>query len=387
MSQASRMASIRPFYVMEILARAQQLQAQGRDIIHMEVGEPDFPTPPQVLEAAAAALAKDGLGYTPAAGLPELRRAIAGHYANRHGLDLDPRRIFVTPGASGALQMVLSLLVEPGAGVALADPGYPCYPNLVRWLGGVPQWLAVREATDFNLSAGLLASCWNTTTAGCIFASPANPTGSIIPPAVLKELIEFSADRDGFVVSDEIYHGLEYEGRAHSALEYSDEVFVINSFSKYFGMTGWRLGWAVVPEHAIDGAERLAQNLFISAPTPSQRAALAAFHPETLQELEDRRQTFAARREVLCAGLTRLGFVIRARPQGAFYVYVDASRLTHDTQGFALDLLEQAGVAITPGRDFGIHQPERYLRFCYTASVERIGEALDRLERFTRLGA
>ena len=207
--------------------------------------------------------------------------------------------------------------------------------------------------------------------AGCIFASPANPTGSIIPPAVLKELIDFAADRDVFVVSDEIYHGLEYEGRARSALEYSDEVFVINSFSKYFGMTGWRLGWAVAPEHAIDGAERLAQNLFISAPTLSQRAALAAFHLETLRELEDRRQTFAARREALCAGLTRLGFAIRARPQGAFYVYVDASRLTHDTQGFALDLLEQAGVAVTPGRDFGIHKPERYLRFCYTASVER----------------
>jgi len=387
MSQATRMASIRPFYVMEILARAQRLQAQGRDIIHMEVGEPDFPTPPKVLEAAAAALAKDGLGYTPAAGLPELRLAIAGHYAKRHGLDLDPRRIFVTPGASGALQVVLSLLVEPGAGVALADPGYPCYPNLVRWLGGAPQWMAVREATDFNLSAGLLASCWDAEMAGLIFASPANPTGSIIPPAVLKELIDFAADRGGFVVSDEIYHGLEYEGRARSALEYSDEVFVINSFSKYFGMTGWRLGWAVLPENAIDGAERLAQNLFISAPTPSQRAALAAFDPETLQELEDRRQTFAVRREALCAGLTRLGFVIRARPQGAFYVYVDASGLTHDTQGFALDLLEQAGVAVTPGRDFGIHQPERYLRFCYTASVERIGEALDRLERFTRLGA
>ena len=387
MKQASRMAGIRPFYVMEILARAQQLQAQGRDIIHMEVGEPDFPTPPRVLEAAAAALRQAGLGYTPAAGLPELRQAIAGHYAERHGLDLDPRRIFVTPGASGALQLVLSLLVEPGAGVALADPGYPCYPNLVRGLGGVPRWLPVDEASDFNLSADLLAPGWDAGMAGLIFASPANPTGSIIPPAVLGELIDFAAARDGFVVSDEIYHGLEYEGRVRSALEHSDEVFVINSFSKYFGMTGWRLGWAVVPETAIEGAERLAQNLFISAPTLSQRAALAAFDPETRQELEIRRQTFAARREALCAGLARLGFAIRARPQGAFYVYVDASRLTRDTQAFALDLLEQAGVAVTPGRDFGIHQPERFLRFCYTASVERIEAALERLERFIRLGA
>jgi aspartate/methionine/tyrosine aminotransferase len=384
MKQATRMADIRPFYVMEILARAQQLQAQGCDVIHMEVGEPDFPTPPIVLEAAANALRGAGLGYTPAAGLPELRRAIVAHYQVRYGLDIDHRRIFVTPGASGALQMVLTLLVEPGAGVALADPGYPCYPNLTRCLGGIPRWLAVDETSDFNLCAAVLATAWDSTMTGLIAASPANPTGSIMKPDVLRELIDFAAARGAFVVSDEIYQGLEYDGLARSALAYSRDVFVINSFSKYFGMTGWRLGWAVVPEPAIDGAERLAQNLFISAPTLSQRAALAAFEPENMRELERRRQVFAARREVLCAGLSRLGFAIRARPQGAFYVYADAGGLTTDTQAFAMNLLELAGVAVTPGRDFGIHHPERFLRFCYTAPVERIEEALARLERFIR---
>jgi aspartate/methionine/tyrosine aminotransferase len=219
---------------------------------------------------------------------------------------------------------------------------------------------------------------------GLIAASPANPTGSIMKPDVLRELIDFAVAKGAFVVSDEIYQGLEYDGLARSALAYSRDVFVINSFSKYFGMTGWRLGWAVVPEPAIDGAERLAQNLFISAPTLSQRAALAAFEPENMRELERRRQVFAARREVLCAGLSRLGFAIRARPQGAFYVYADAGGLTTDTQAFAMNLLELAGVAVTPGRDFGIHHPERFLRFCYTAPVERIEEALARLERFIR---
>ena len=384
MKQATRMADIRPFYVMEILARAQQLQAQGCDVIHMEVGEPDFPTPPIVLEAAANALRGAGLGYTPAAGLPELRRAIVAHYQVRYGLDIDHRRIFVTPGASGALQMVLTLLVEPGAGVALADPGYPCYPNLMRCLGGIPRWLAVDETSDFNLCAAVLATAWDSTMTGLIAASPANPTGSIMKPDVLRELIDFAVAKGAFVVSDEIYQGLEYDGLARSALAYSRDVFVINSFSKYFGMTGWRLGWAVVPEPAIDGAERLAQNLFISAPTLSQRAALAAFEPENMRELERRRQVFAARREVLCAGLSRLGFAIRARPQGAFYVYADAGGLTTDTQAFAMNLLELAGVAVTPGRDFGIHHPERFLRFCYTAPVERIEEALARLERFIR---
>ena len=385
MNIAQRLSEISPFFVMEILARAKELERQGRDIVHMEIGEPDFPTPPTVLAAGARALGQTDIKYTPAAGLPELRQAIASFYRQRHGVNLDQRRIFVTPGASGALMLVMGLALNPGEDVLLADPGYPCYPNFVRVFGGHPRLLPVDESSEFNLSAALIEANWNASVAGLITASPANPTGSIMPPHAMQALIDSVGEKQGFVVSDEIYHGLEYAGAATTALRYSDDVFVINSFSKYFGMTGWRLGWAVVPESAIEGAERLAQNLFISAPTLSQWAALAAFDPETLQELERRRTQFAERRDVLCEGLSRLGFQIRAKPEGAFYVYADCSQVTPDSRAFAMELLEVAGVAITPGRDFGTHQPERFLRFCYTASIPRIREGLDRMADFLRL--
>ena len=385
MNIAQRLSEISPFFVMEILARAKELERQGRDIVHMEIGEPDFPTPPTVLAAAARALGQTDIKYTPAAGLPELRQAIASFYRQRHGVILDQRRIFVTPGASGALMLVMGLALNPGKDVLLADPGYPCYPNFVRVFGGHPRLLPVDESSEFNLSAALIEANWDASVAGVITASPANPTGSIMPPHAMQALIDSVGEKQGFVVSDEIYHRLEYAGAATTALRYSDDVFVINSFSKYFGMTGWRLGWAVVPESAIEGAERLAQNLFISAPTLSQWAALAAFDPETLQELERRRTQFAERRDVLCEGLSRLGFQIRAKPEGAFYVYADCSQVTPDSRAFAMELLEVAGVAITPGRDFGTHQPERFLRFCYTASIPRIREGLDRMADFLRL--
>ncbi len=384
MKIAQRLTDISPFFVMEILARAKELEQQGRDIIHMEIGEPDFPTPPKILEAAARALAEADIKYTPAAGLPELRMAIAGFYERTQGVSFDHRRIFVTPGASGALMLAMGLALNPGEGVWLADPSYPCYPNFVRLFGGLPRFMPVDEASEFNLSADLLKSRWAASDAGVILASPANPTGSVMRAEAMQALIEFVDAREGFVISDEIYQGLEYGSPSPTALHYSNEVFVINSFSKYFGMTGWRLGWAVVPEAAVDGAERLAQNLYISAPTLSQRAALAAFDPENIEELERRRRQFAERRDVLCEGLSRLGFLIRARPEGAFYIYADCSPVTADSQTFAQTLLEEAGVAVTPGRDFGTHQPERYLRFCYTASIPRIREGLDRMADFLR---
>jgi aspartate/methionine/tyrosine aminotransferase len=385
MKSSRRMLDIQPFFAMEILARARELEQAGRDIVHMEIGEPDFPTPPLIVEAAARALKDAAIQYTPAAGLPALRQVIAGHYRIRHGLDLDPRRIFLTPGASGALLLALGLLVNPGDAVAMADPGYPCYPNFVRLFDGLPLRVAVDADNDFNLTAGLLDAQCHHPVAGVIVASPANPTGSILSPGALRALVDAVMARDGFVIADEIYHGLEYGAPAATALSCSDKVFVINSFSKYYGMTGWRLGWAVVPEWAIDAAERLAQNLFISAPTLSQLAALAAFEPQNLEELERRRQIFAERRDLLSAGLHRLGFRLPARPEGAFYVYADASPLTADSRALARDLLEEAGVAVTPGLDFGVNQPERYLRFCYTASAERLSEGLDRLKRFTLL--
>jgi aspartate/methionine/tyrosine aminotransferase len=278
--------------------------------------------------------------------------------------------------------LALGLLVNPGDAVAMADPGYPCYPNFVRLFDGLPLRVAVDANTDFNLTAGLLDAQSHHPVAGVIVASPANPTGSILSPEALQALVDAVMARDGFVIADEIYHGLEYGAPAATALSCSDQVFVINSFSKYYGMTGWRLGWAVVPEWAIDATERLAQNLFISAPTLSQLAALAAFEPQNLEELERRRQIFAERRDLLSAGLHRLGFRLPARPEGAFYVYADASPLTADSRAFARGLLEEAGVAVTPGLDFGVNQTERYLRFCYTASAERLSEGLARLQRF-----
>ena len=382
MKLAQRMADIRPFFVMEILSRAKTLEQQGRDIVHMEIGEPDFPTPPRILQRLTMALQDGDIKYTPAGGLPALRQAIAGFYLQRYSVRLDPERVFITPGASGALLLALAALVNPGDEVGLADPGYPCYPNFIRLFEGVPRWLPVDERDGYNLSAGCLTASGLERLAGIILASPANPTGTVLSPDALRDLIGAVHARGGFVISDEIYHGLEYGVRATSALQYSDAVFVINSFSKYFGMTGWRLGWVVVPEEAIEATERLAQNLFISAPTHSQLAALAAFDPENIQELERRRQVFAERRAVLLAGLQRLGFHIRAQPEGAFYIYADASGVTNDSRAFALALLEEEGVAVTPGLDFGQHSPERFLRFCFTASVGRIEEGLRRMERF-----
>lgn len=382
MNIARRIVGLTPFHVMEILARARQLEREGRDIVHMEIGEPDFPAPPRVVQAALDAIRGGDIKYTPAGGLPELREAIAAHTARCHGVGIRPERVFVTPGASGGFLLVMGLLVDTRARIALADPGYPCYPNFVRLFGGEPVPIPVDERSGFNLDVKLLDAHWDEAMAGAVIASPANPTGSIMAPTVMNPLIGFVEGRGGFLISDEIYHGLEYGARSHSALEFSSHAFVINSFSKYFGMTGWRLGWAIVPEPFVDMAERLAQNIFIAAPTHSQFAALAAFDPANLDELERRRRIFQERRDILCEGLARLGFSIRARPDGAFYVYADCSRFTADSRVFARHLLDRAGVAVTPGLDFGAHHPERYVRFCYTASSERLVEGLARISQF-----
>lgn len=378
-----RAQRVSPFKVMEILERARQHEAAGRDIVHMEIGEPDFPTPPLIVAAAQNHLAAGShLGYTPAGGLPALRQAISNYYGQRCGNAPDPRRIFLTPGASGALSLVLGLLVNMDDEILLADPGYPCYPNFILLAGGIPRTLPVDSLTGFNLTASQIAAAWTSSTQGILLASPSNPTGTVMPRDTFQELIETVEARAGYVISDEIYHGLEYGETAISALALSDQSFVINSFSKYFGMTGWRLGWAVVPEWAVEAAERLAQNLFISAPTLSQYAALSAFTPENLQELERRRMAFAARREILLEGLTDLGFGLSAEANGAFYVYANSSRFSLDSEAFARDLLDQAGVALTPGTDFGVHAARSHVRFAYTASISRTHQALDRIRRF-----
>jgi aspartate/methionine/tyrosine aminotransferase len=385
MNLAERIKEISPFHVMEVLSRAKDLERQGRDIIHLEIGEPDFPAPPLVVEAALGFIRGGNVKYTPAGGLPELRESIAEYYGRRYGVRVEPKRIFVTPGASGGFLLSLGLLLNQGGGVALADPGYPCYANFVRLFGGTPCLVPVDESTGFHLNAELLRSIRDDRMTGIVTASPANPTGAMMATDTLQALLDEVGRQALFVISDEIYHGLEYgPSPSPTALAYSTRAFVINSFSKYFGMTGWRLGWVVVPEEYIEFAERLAQNIFISAPTHSQVAALASFTEENLQELERRRSIFKARRDFLCAGLKDIGFDIKARPEGAFYIYADCGEFSEDSYGFAMGLLSQAGIAVTPGRDFGVHNPERFLRFSYTVPVARLEEALARIGRYAR---
>jgi aspartate/methionine/tyrosine aminotransferase len=381
---AGRVNEIKPFRVMEILAQARALERQGADIVHLEIGEPDFPTPRRVVEAAVRYVQHGYVTYTPAGGLPELRAAIAAYYGKRYGVPLDPERVFVTPGASGAFLLALGMVLQPGQGVALADPGYPCYGNFVHLFGGNPVFVPVDERTNYHLSPQLLQACWDKNVGGAIISSPGNPTGTLMASQVLNGLAELVDQRAGFLISDEIYHGLEYGPPCRSALEFSSRTLIVNSFSKYFGMTGWRLGWLVVPENLIAAAEKLAQNIFISAPAHSQVAAVAAFSEENLKELEERKRVFQERRDFLCRGLQEIGFVLKARPEGAFYVYADCSHLSLDSYSLALRLLNEVGVAVTPGLDFGLNRPQCHLRFCYTVAVNRLAEGLRRMGDFAR---
>lgn len=379
-----RVQEIRPFFVMDILARAKAMESQGRDVIHMEIGEPDFPAPSLVVETALGFIRNGDVKYTPTGGLPELREAIAAYYGCRHGVSVSAERIFVTPGATGGLLLVLGLLLGAGDKIGLADPGYPCHANFIRLYEGLPCLIPVDEATGYHLNADLLRSHWDDRMTGIVITSPANPTGAVIVPEVFRDLIGYVERQAGFVVSDEIYHGLEYGQRSVTALAFSPRAFVVNSFSKYFGMTGWRLGWVVVPEEFAGAAERLAQNIFIAAPTHSQVAALASFSEANLRELEHRRWVLKERRDLLCERLDDLGFSIKARPEGAFYVYADCSRFTSNSRDLAMELLTETAVAVTPGLDFGIHRPERHLRFCYTLAKDRLAEGMDRIAKFVR---
>lgn len=382
MSQARRMAHIQPFHVMALLARARVLESQGHDIVHMEIGEPDFPTPAPIVAAGQRALAAGLTHYTPALGLPELRAAISHFYRDHHGVAVDPGRIVVTPGASGALHLVLALLVDRDQQVLLTDPGYPCNRNFVYLVEGEPVGVPVDAATGYQLTAAMAEQHWTERTRVLMVASPANPTGTLLGQGELAALQQLAQGRSARLVVDEIYHGLTYDSDAPTALAVSDELFVINSFSKYFGMTGWRLGWIVAPPDQVEGLERLAQNLYLAAPTLSQHAALAAFTPETRAILEERRAAFQARRDYLLPALRELGFVIPVTPQGAFYLYADCSRFTDDSFAFSRQLLEEAGVAITPGLDFGAHRAAQHVRFAYTTDIPRLREGVERIRRF-----
>ena len=379
---APRMENIEPFHVMELLARARALEAQGRSVVHMEIGEPDFSTPRPICEAGIRALERGDLHYTPALGLPELRSAIARYYATRYGVAVAPERIVITSGSSGALLLAIAVLVGVGDRVLLADPGYPANRHFVRMMDGEPVGVPVGADSRYQLDAALLERYWDDRTVAALIATPSNPTGTIVSRPTLAGMAQFVASRGGALLVDEIYHGLVYEGAVETALGLEGNVFVINSYSKYFNMTGWRLGWMVAPEEYLPAIDRLSQNVYLAAPTPAQHAALAAFEPETLAILDARRDEFRARRDFLVPALRRLGFSIPHMPEGAFYVYANCAALTADSYRFALDLLEHAGVAITPGLDFGSHRPAEHVRFAYTRSVDELEEGVRRIAAF-----
>lgn len=387
---ARRMADIEPFHVMDLLARARALEAEGRDIVHMEIGEPDFVTPAPIREAAKQALDAGKTHYTPAVGLPALREAISDFYRDKYSVSVDAERIIVTPGASGALLLALGVLVNPGEQVLMADPGYPCNRHFARLLEGQAVGVPVGPDSDYQLTPALLEQHWTAETIAALLATPSNPTGTVVSQEALGQMQSQAVGQGGRLIVDEIYHGLIYDGAAQTALalpnQQSDELFVINSFSKYFCMTGWRLGWLVAPSDYVREADKLAQNIFLAAPTVSQHAALAAFSPETRAELAEHRDAFRQRRDFLLPALRELGFEIPVTPAGAFYLYADCSRFTDDSYAFALDVLEKAGVAITPGRDFGANQPERHLRFAYTTSLARLEEGVERIAKYLRTG-
>ena len=378
---AARMDGIAPFHVMDILARAQALEAAGRDIIHLEIGESDFATPEPIVEAGIAALRAGHTHYTGALGLPALREAIAGFYVTRWQTPVDPARVVVTPGASGALLLALGLLVGPGDEVLMADPGYPCNRHFARFCDARAVAIAVNADSGFQLTLEHIERHATPATRAVLIASPSNPTSTCISPDELARIHDWCRTHSVALIVDEIYLALTYDSSEPSAACW-DDVFVINSFSKYFLMTGWRLGWLVAPAWAMPGLERLAQNLFLAASTPAQHAALAAFSPASLNELEARKAELHARRDFLLPALRERGFDIPIQPQGAFYVYADCSAHTDDSYEFAQALLEQTGVAVTPGLDFGVHQPQRYLRIAYTQPLPRLVQAIARIDRF-----
>ena len=382
MNLAARMAQIEPFHVMELMARAHALEAEGRSIVHLEVGEPDFATADPILEAAQRFLSIGHVHYTAALGLRPLREAISEYYLSRYGLKISPERIVVTAGASGALLLALGVLIDPGDECLLPDPGYPCNRHFLRLVEGEAVGVAVGPETGYQLTAERVERHWDEKTAAVLLASPANPTGTVIAPNELAVIVAEVEARGGRVIADEIYHGLVYDDAPiQTALAYSDRVLVVNSFSKYYGMTGWRLGWLVAPDDCVADAEKLAQNLFLAASTPAQHAALAAFAPESQAVFEARRREFQARRDFLLPALRELGFGIPVAPDGAFYLYADCGRFTDDSHDFALRLLEETGVAITPGLDFGAHRPQRHVRFAYTNAIPVLAEGVERLRR------
>ncbi|AZB55235.1 aminotransferase class I/II-fold pyridoxal phosphate-dependent enzyme [Cereibacter sphaeroides] len=376
--RVSRRGAVDPFIVMDVMEQARRLEATGRAIVHMEVGQPGTPAPAGARAALARAMEEGPLGYTVALGLPELRQGIADLYRRWYGVELDPGRVVVTAGSSSAFLLAFTALFEAGERVALGEPGYPSYRQILRALSLEPVGIPTEAGNRLQPVPADLERVEDL--AGLIVASPGNPSGTMLSKEALAALIAHAQARDMAFISDEIYHGLDYGTRSVSALEITDDVYVINSFSKYFSMTGWRLGWLVVPEDHVRRVERLAQNMFICPPHASQIAALAAL--DCTQELEANRAVYAENRRLMLEGLPKAGFTRFAPPDGAFYVYADVSDLTSDSLAFAAEILEEAGVAVTPGLDFDPLRGGRTLRFSYARATADIVEGLARLEAF-----
>ena len=379
---AARLDEIEPFHVMELLKMAAALEQAGRSVIHMGIGEPDFPAAQPVLDAAAKAIAGGTMRYTHAVGLPALRESIAAHYQQRFGVDVAAERIVITAGASGALLLACAALVGRDDEVLMPDPSYPCNRHFVTAFEGRARLIPSGPAQRFQLSAAMVREHWSPSTRGVLLASPSNPTGTSIATNELRDIVALVRERGGFTVVDEIYQGLSYDAPPFSALSLGEDIIVINSFSKYFNMTGWRLGWLVVPPSMIAAVEKLAQNFFICASTLAQQAALDCFTPESMAIFEQRKIEFKRRRDYLVPELQRLGFTIPVLPDGAFYIYADCSRFSEDADAFTRDVLQATGVVMTPGLDFGTQDVERYIRVSYATSMENLQEAVRRLETY-----
>ena len=388
MKFSARAQAVTPFLAMEFGKRAAALQAAGRSVIPLNIGEPDFGAPPAVLQAARERLGDTALAYTAALGLPQLRQAIADFYLRAHGVRIDAQRVVVTAGASAALLLVTAALVDPGDEVLVGDPSYPCNRQFLAGFGADVRLVSTDASTRFQLDARLVREHWSERTRGLLIATPSNPTGSSVAPEQLRAICDFARERQAWRVVDEIYldlaDGEAGGGPARSVLDFDDEAVVINSFSKYFGMTGWRLGWCVVPPQMVPVVERLAQNYYICASTLSQHAALACFTPESIEVCEQRRREFAARRRIVLDGLREAGLPVPVVPDGAFYVYIDVRSTGLDSMHFCERALDEAGVALTPGHDFGACGARDHVRLSYAASREQLHEGLQRLARFVR---
>jgi aspartate/methionine/tyrosine aminotransferase len=376
---SARAEQMPPFLVMEVLERAATLQRQGRSIIHLEVGEPDFDTPQVALEAGIRALRDGHTHYTHSLGHPELRAAIAAWHHRQYGVETSPEHVVVTSGSSGAMLLVFAALLDPGAEVLLTDPHYACYPNFIAAFEGVPVRTTVCEEDGFQFNLESVRAHLTPRTKALVLNSPANPTGTVTQPERMQQLIELLAGR-AVVISDEIYHGLVYKGREHSVREYAPDAVVINGFSKLFAMTGWRLGYAVLPEWLVRPVQKLQQNLLISPPDFAQFAAIAALN-EAEADVARMRQCYDERRRLVLRRLNEMGLAVLTEPVGAFYVFVNVQRYTHDVHEFAFEILEEAGVAVTPGVDFG-PGGAGYIRISYANSLANIDEGMNRLGAF-----